>query len=173
MKSLPVLDILRVFAWIIFIGLCIETGAMLTSFIYTLWINPLGAIRFYKEMNFAELLAFDRFHYAGLLSMIIFISGLKAYLFYWVVKITTALRLSHPFSEWMARSIARMSSISLQIGIMAVLTDGYADWLTKNSLEFSYEGGDSGFLFLAGILFLISTIFLRGLELQAENELTV
>lgn len=173
MKSLPVLDILKVFAWIVFIGLCVETGAMLTSFLYTLFINPIGAIKFYKEMNFSDLLHYNRGYYVGLLSLIIFISGLKAYLFYWVVKITTALRLSHPFSEWMAGSIARMSSISLQIGVLSFITDRYADWLMKHGVEFSYDGGDSGFLFLAGILFVVSIIFRRGLELQAENELTI
>ena len=173
MKTNQVLNILKVLSWIFFIGLCIRTGAMIISFFVSLFVNSEGAKDLYTGMNLSELLAFDLWHYIVMVSLIIALSGLKAYLLYQVVRILSKINITNPFSEQIAKLILKMSGIALQIGITAFITGGYAKWLMKNQLHFTFKGGEIEFLFLAGILFVIAQIFKRGIELQSENELTI
>ncbi|MCA1761022.1 MAG: DUF2975 domain-containing protein [Bacteroidales bacterium] len=173
MKTEQVLEILKVVAWIIFIGLCIKTGALLISFLVSLFINSAGAGNLYLGINLSELYAFSTGHYIALVGLVIFLSGLKAWLFFHVVKIISKINIAHPFSEYTAGLISKMSGIALQIGITAFITNAYAKWLMKSQVQFSYEGGETEFLFLAAILFVIAAIFKRGIELQSENELTI
>lgn len=173
MKTQQILEILKVVAWILFIGLCIKTGAMLISFLVSLFVNPDGAKNLYLGLNLSELYAFSQWHYIVMGSLIVILSGLKAYLFYQVVKILSKINVKDPFSKYIADLILKMSGISLQIAITAIITGVYAGWLIEKQLHFTYEGGEGEFLFLAGILFVIAQIFKRGIELQSENELTI
>lgn len=173
MKTEQILEILKVIAWIIFIGLCIRTGALFISFIVSLFIQSDGTQFLYMEWNFSELFSTSKIHYIILASFIIFLSGLKAWLFYHVVKIISRININHPFSEYIAGIISKLSGISLQIGIVAFITNVYAKYLMNNKISFNYDGGETEFLFLAGILYVIAVIFKRGIELQSENELTV
>lgn len=173
MKTHQILEILKVVAWILFIGLCINTGAMLISFLISLFVNPEGAKNLYLGMNMSELLAYGKWHYITMASLIVILSGLKAYLLFQVIKIVSKINLSHPFSPYIAGLISKMSGIALQIGITAFIAITYAKWLMKKGVHFTFEGGEVEFLFLAGILFVIAIVFKRGIELQSENELTI
>lgn len=173
MKTTQVLDVLKVVTWIIFIGLCIRTGVMLISFLVSLFINHAGAKDLYMGMDLSQLLAASKVHYIAFGFLIIILSGLKAYLFFWVVKIFSRINIAQPFSEYTAKLISRISGIALQIGITSVIVNGYAKWLMKSQAHLAYSGGETEFLFLAGILFVIAQIFNRGIELQRENELTI
>ena len=106
-------------------------------------------------------------------ALMIILSGSKAWLSFWVVKITGRLSLTEPFSESVAGLIQGMSIISLQIGLLALATDAYAQWLNKSFVNFTAESAGTDFLFLAGILYVIAMIFRRGIELRRENELTI
>lgn len=173
MKTKQILRVVEVIAWILFIGLCIKTGAIIISFFLSLAINSQAAISLYMGMNLTELLLFSKTHYVVLVSLVIILSGLKAYLFYWVLKILSKINVNSPFSKSIGEIIMKMSAIALQIGITAVITNGYAIWIMKKGIRFSYEAGETEFLFLAGILFVIAVIFKKGIELQQENELTI
>jgi hypothetical protein len=173
MKTEQVLGILKVVSWIIFIGLCIKTGAIVVSFIISLLSTSDSAADLHRGMNFKELYDYSKWHYLVMVALVITLSGLKAYLFYRVIKIISRLNINHPFSEYIAGNISKMSGIALQIGITAMITNIYAKWLMKGGPGFTYEGGETEYLFLAGILFVIAVIFKRGIELQSENELTI
>lgn len=173
MKTTQVLSILKIAAWIIYIGLCIQTGAMIISLLMTLFGNPEGAKDLYRGMDLSELYAFDKWHFIFLMSFVIIISASKAHMFYRVIKIFSKINLTHPFSQRVANLISNISGIAMGIGIFSFLSNNYAQWLMKKGLNFSYESGGTEFLFLAGILFVIAQIFKRGIELQSENELTI
>jgi len=173
MKATTVLDILKVVSWIMFIGLCIRTGAMIISFFVSLFIDARAAGDIYLGLNLSDLMDFNKWHYMVMGVFIIALSGLKAYLFFLVIKIISKINLTNPFSEYNGKIIFKMSSIALQIGILAVSVKSYAQWLSKNQVSIPYRGESTDFLYLAGILFVIAYIFKRGIELQSENELTV
>lgn len=173
METKQILKVVGVVAWILFIGLCIRTGAFIISFFVSLAINSQAANDLYAGMNLSELLLFSKTHYIVLVSLVIILSGLKAYLFYWVVKIISKINIDIPFSKSIGEIIMKMSAIALQIGITAVIANSYAKWIMKKGIRFSYDAGETEFLFLAGILFVIAVIFKKGIELQQENELTI
>jgi len=173
MRTNQILDILKVVAWIVFIGLCIKTGALLTSFVVSVFVSPMAAADLYMGLDLAELFIFNRWHYISMALLTIIISGLKAYLFFWVIRITGRINFTNPFSDHVAGLILKISGISFQIGLTAIITQAYAKSLDKKQLHFSYEAGGAEFLILAGILYVIFAIFKRGIELQKENELTI
>ena len=63
--------------------------------------------------------------------------------------------------------------------IVSVICNAYVAWLITNGMEISqanlqsYLGGGSEFFFLGIIVFVISQIFKRGIELESETELTI
>lgn len=173
MKTIDVLGILRVIAWIIFIGLCIEAGALITSFLVRMFSSSEVAMTLYPGTDLSQLYLLSKWHYTAMVSLIVLVSVLKAYLFFLIVQILSKVNIAQPFNEINSGLISKMSSVALQIGIASLIANGYAKWLMKNKTHFVYEGNEPEFLFLAGILFVIAQIFKRGLELQSENELTI
>ena len=168
---------MHIVSWIIFIGLCIKTGDILFSFFVSLAINPEGAKNLHMGLNLSGLYDFDRGHYITVVSYIICLSALKAYLFYLVIKIFLKINLVQPFSTEMSSLISKISRVALGVGILTLIANGYCKWLIKRGVDFpdleDYLGGAGEFLLLAAIIFIIAQIFKRGIEIQSENELTV
>jgi hypothetical protein len=110
-------------------------------------------------------------------SLIIALSALKAYIFYLVIKIFLKLNLHKPFSTEVSVLISRISHVALEIGIITLIANGYCEWVIKRGVGLpdlgAYLNGAVEFLLLGGIIFLIAQIFKKGIEIQSENELTV
>jgi|SRR5690606_1144114 len=167
-----ILDILKVLTWVIFIGLCIMTGAMIISTVVSM-INPVASKDIYLGLDLSEFYAEGLWDYLKMASLIIAVQALKAYMFYLVIKLFSALDLGQPFTPSVGTLLIRISRSALEIGIVAIIGNIYANSYLNAGirLEHDWEGGP--FLFLAGIIFVIAHIFKRGLELQHDNELTV
>jgi hypothetical protein len=59
-----VLKVLQILSWIIFIGLCIESGGIIVNTFITLLINPLGVKNFWEGNEYLSILyKFDRGHF--------------------------------------------------------------------------------------------------------------
>ncbi|HOW39626.1 MAG TPA: DUF2975 domain-containing protein [Bacteroidales bacterium] len=173
MNTKQVNDTVKIVTWIIFIGLCIETGAKITSFIVSFFFNPEGTRNFYMGMDLSALYDFSKWHYVTMAVLLIAYPAMKAYLFFLIIKVTTRLDIMKPFSEYNADLILKMSYASLQIGILSAITNIYADWLVESMVKFPYERRATEFLFMAAILFVIAHVFKRGIALQKENDLTI
>src|SRR5262245_56938170 len=113
-----ILTILHVIAWIIFLGLCVKTGAILYSFFVSLAMTPEGAKNLYMELNLSALYHYDRVYYIIIVSTIIVLSALKALLFYFVVKIFLKINFVKPFSEDVSRFISLIGYVALGIGVL-------------------------------------------------------
>ena len=177
-KTKQILAILKVISWIIFFGLCIQTGAIIFTFIYS-FFNPLVAQNLYLGLDLSNLYNADIGNYTFIVFTLIILSGLKAYIFFLVVKIFLTINFKNPFTMQVASLIASMSYFAFAVWIVSVVCNFYANGLITDGLEISevnlqkFLGGGSEFLFLGMILFIISQIFIRGIELQSENELTI
>ncbi|GLU53977.1 hypothetical protein Dfri01_34380 [Dyadobacter frigoris] len=57
--------------------------------------------------------------------------------------------------------------------IVAVLNNEHADRLFKRTGIISEAWAAEEFIFMAGLVFIISRVFKRGVEIQSENDLTV
>lgn len=172
-KTTRILEVLKVFSWIIYIGLCIATGILITSFILTVFVDPQMSKDYDIGNDLTNLYAYSKGHYIILMIMAISLSASKAGLFYKVIQLFSKLNLTHPFSESIASIILKISHKALEIGIVAIVANAYAEWLVKRGAIFSLQLESNEFLFLAGIIYIVAQIFNKGIELQSENELTI
>ena len=167
-KNDLVLDVLNVVSWIIFIGLCVEAGALIFNFVYTLF-RPIATHNDMYQNQF--------YHYVGIMSFAIVLSLLKAYLFYLVVKIFMKLNLVKPFSIEIAKLIEKISYEAFTIAIVSTVAHQYTERLIESGYQVSlieeYWDNIAAFMMMAAIVFVISRIFNKGIEIQNENDLTV
>ena len=169
-----ILQTMKVIFWVIFIGLCIEAGAKLTSFIVTLYANPEAASHLYMGLNLSELYDYNKGHFIGFSSFIIAIAIMKAYLAYLVVKMFLKLDFEHPFTSQTVTLVSKISNFALELGIVTLVANIYSQSLEKSGVPIpEIEWGTAEILFMAGIIFVISLIFKKGIEIQSENELTI
>ncbi|MBQ4819817.1 DUF2975 domain-containing protein [Aquimarina sp. MMG016] len=173
MKTKQVLSLMKIISWIIFIGLCIKLGVILFSSAISLFVDQNAAENLYLDLDLSNLYDFSMKYYMILLSLIVSILAMKAYLFYLVIKIFKKIDFDEPFTIVIANLISSVSYISLCTGLLAHFATRYSDWLLKKGVIFDLDWGSSEFLFMAGIIFIIAFIFKRGVEIQTENELTI
>ncbi|SDJ82732.1 Protein of unknown function [Catalinimonas alkaloidigena] len=171
-KTTQILNLLHVLTWIIFIGLLVQTGTFLVSYVVSLF-NPQAAQHLYLGIDLSALRGHDVRAYSAVLSFIMGISALKAYIAYLAIRIFSCLNVAHPFSAEVGQLIAQISQMTLSAGIVAVIAQGYSKWLLKQGMAVAYAWGSEELLFLAGVIFLIAQVFRKGIDIQAEQELTI
>jgi len=176
-RTEKILFAMKALIWILFIGACIKTGAIAYSFFVSLSINPNAAADLYMGLDLSQLLERDSAHYSLMVSSLIVLSSAKAFLAYLVLKIFLILNLKKPFSTEIAKLIRLISAVAISIGFVNLLIRAYVGWLLGNSPAVGYLAeylyGSAEFIFFGIIIFIIGQVFQYGLELQAENELTV
>ncbi len=167
---------IQVICWLILIGYCIQTGALLFNFIFSLF-RPIATHNLHIGLNLSELYNQSKVIYSFVFAVIIVISGLKAYLFFVVLKLFKALNHTKLFSEDVSAIIYTITSYTFAIGLVSVIAHQIAKKLSVRGYNLDvierYWNDGSGYLVLSAILFLIALIFQKGIELQNENDLTV
>ena len=172
----PILMLITVIIWSIFIGLCIQAGTLIFTFTYSL-IQPIISKDLYEGLNLFSLQTQSKWQYITLVSLLISISILKAQLFYTMIRIFIKIDLVHPFSKGIAILISKLSYIAFTLGVTQFLSGRFVKTLdTKvfqlmgvdNHLSSSFE-----YFLISALIFAIAQVFKRGVEIQAENELTV
>ena len=173
----PILTIMHILFWIVFIGLCIKAGVILISFSFSIFLGAVVIEKMPEALSLSEFNKLGFFHYLNIGLALIVVSSLKAYIAFLGVKISMKINLKQPFNKTICRWIEKVSHIALIIGIVQVCATSYYNDLLSDgiaSAKLSGYFGDGGeFLFLAGIIFIIAQVFKRGLEIQAENDLTI
>ena len=172
----------NVVSWIIFIGLCIETGGLIVNAIISLFINPMASSRFWGNRNLYELYQFNQSYFVTIIVLLIIVSTLKSTLFYLIVNLfhKKKLNLNNPFNEQFGRYIFQLGYLATGIGIFSWWGNNFSKWLkmigktvlTQSFENIKFEGADV-WLFMAIILLIFGMIFKKGIELQSENDLTV
>ena len=167
---------LQIVSWVIFVGLCIEAGALIVNFVYSLF-KPEIVHNLYQKLDLSQMYKTNIWVYFGMYGFILTISILKAYLFYVVIKLLHKIDLLKPFSSSVADQIKNISYITLGIGIFSLIAREISRSMVHYGLENDklnqfWEDG-SAFLLMAAVVYVIATIFSRGVEIQNENDLTV
>lgn len=173
MKTIKLLGLMKILSWIIFIGLCIKAGALLISFLVTLFINKNAAKDLYVDLNLFDLYEFSSCHFVALITIMLLVIVLKAYLFYVVITIFSKVNFQQPFTIIISQLISKMSLITFIIGLVSVIGNTYTTYLLGKGYDTNLTWSNKEFLFIACILYVISLLFKRGIELQQENELTI
>ena len=172
----------NVLSWIIFIGLCIETGGLIVNAIISIFINPMASSRFWGNRNLYELNQFNQSHFVTIVVLLIIVSMLKSTLFYLIVNLfqKKKLNLTNPFNEQLGRALFNIGYLATGIGLFSWWGNNFSKWLkmigqnalTQTFENIKFEGADV-WLFMAIILLIFAMIFKKGIELQSENDLTV
>ena len=167
---------LHVISWIIFVGLCIEAGALLVNFVYSLF-KPEIVQNLYQKLDLSQMYNTNIWIYFGMYGFILTISILKAYLFYMVIRLLLKLDLEMPFRTYVADKFKKISYVTLEIGILSIIASETSKsmehyGLESDKLNHFWEDG-SAFLLMAAVVYVLATIFSRGVEIQNENDLTV
>lgn len=167
---------LHIVAWIIFIGLCIEAGGLIVNFIFSLF-KPELVQNLYQKLNLTEMYNNSKRAFFGIYSFILSISILKAYLFYIVIRLMHKMDLSKPFNSFVSKQISKISYFTISIGLLSYI----ARQVTKNLMHHGFVtdslnqfwADSQAFILMGAIIYIIATIFNKGIELQDENDLTV
>lgn len=171
-RTEQILMVMHVLAWIAFIGLCIKTGAILVSYGISV-VYPGAAKNLYNQLNLDSLRNFSFLYYSLTVTLMVAYLGLKAKLIYLVIKSLSKVNLANPFTYDMTRLLEQISYVLAGIWVIAIISNAYTSWLMKRAGSFDAELSSGEFLFMAGLVFIISQIFKRGVELQSENDLTI
>jgi hypothetical protein len=167
---------LKIVAWIIFVGLCVEAGGLIVNFFFSLY-NPEFVQNLYQKLDLSEMYESSKWAFFGIYSFILIISILKAFLFYIVIKLVTKINLSKPFSSFVSRQISQLSYYTLSIGLLSYLAQQYAKNLQHQGYVIDtlnqFWADSQAFIIMAAVIYVIATIFSKGVELQNENDLTV
>lgn len=171
-----IFTILRIVAWVIFVGLSIEAGGLIVNFVFSL-VRPEFIPNLYQKLDLSEMYHHNQWVFFGMYGFILTISIMKALLFYAVIRLVTKLNLSKPFSSFVTVQIAKISYYTLTIGVLSLIASQTAKNLLHRGFEIDtltqfWEDGQA-FILMAAVIYIIATIFSKGVELQKENDLTV
>lgn len=167
---------LYIVAWLIFVGLSIEAGGLIVNFFFSLHM-PEFVQNLYEKLDLSEMYKSSRLAFFGIYSFILTISILKACLFYIVVNLMHKMDLSKPFNTFVARQIKLISYYTLSIGLLSSIASQLAinlmhhGFATDNLNRFWTDS--QAFILMGAVIYIIATIFKKGVDIQDENDLTV
>ena len=167
---------LYIVAWLIFVGLSIEAGGLIVNFFFSLF-KPEILPNLYQKLDLTLMYKDSKLAFFGIYSFILIISILKACLFYIVIRLMHKMDLSKPFSTFVAKQISQISYFTLSIGILSYIARQSA----KNLTHYGYvtDGlnqfwvDSEAFIIMGAVIYIIATIFKKGVAIQNENDLTV
>ena len=167
---------LRIVVWIIFIGLSIDAGGLIINFIFSLF-NPELVRNLYQKLDLSTLYLGSKWAYFSMYGFVLAIAMLKASLFYMVIQLLNKMDLEKPFNSLVSKQITQISYFTFSIGILSYVARQTARALNHrgyatNSLDDFWADGQA-FILMAAVIYVIASIFAKGLELQNENDLTV
>lgn len=167
---------LQIIAWIIFVGLCIEAGALIVNFFISIY-KPEFVSHLYQKIDLNVLYQQSKWVFYGMYCFVIFIAVLKAVLFYVVIKLVHELDLAKPFSSFVAMKISQICYYTFSIGIISFIASQIANNLIHHGYEINkldkFWVDSQAFILMSAIIYIIATIFKKGIEIQNENEFTV
>ena len=167
---------LHIVAWVIFVGLCIEAGSLIVNLVFSIY-KPEFVRNLYQKLDLSEMYNRGKWIFYSVYSFILFISILKAYLFYVVIRLLNKLDLLKPFNSFVSEQIIKISHITFSIGILSYA----ARQIARNLLHYGYDIDDlnqfwadsQAFILMSAVIYIIATLFKKGVEIQNENDLTV
>ena len=167
---------LHVVAWVIFVGLCIEAGGLIVNFFFSLF-KPEFVQNLYQKLDLTEMYKDSKLAFFGVYSFILFISILKAFLFYIVIRLMHKMDLSKPFNTFVSNQILQISYYTLSIGLFSLIARQITKYLmhhgfVTNSLN-QFWVDSQAFILMGAVIYIIATIFKKGVAIQNENDLTV
>ena len=150
-------------------------GSELTTLVAS-FINPDWAKRTYEvDLNLFRIREFSRGFYVSAMCLTFAVSALKAIIWFVVFELLSKLKLQTPFSMEVEKKLERIAYLLLGVWIVSsIFWKTYIYYLSKDTgIQLPTNNSGDEYLFMAGIIYIISQVFKRGIEIQEENQLTV
>ena len=167
---------LHIIAWVIFVGLCIEAGGLIVNFVFSIY-KPEFVQNLYQKLDLSEMYNRSKWAFFGMYSFILVVALLKAYLFYIVAMLMHKIDLSKPFNSFVSEQITKISYCTFSIGILSYIARQTAKNLQQHGYAIDnlnqFWADSQAFILMAAVIYVIATIFKKGVEIQNENDLTV
>lgn len=163
-------------AWLIFVGLSIEGGGLIINFIYSLY-KPEVVQNLYQKLDMMPIFNESKMVFFGLYGFILSIAILKAILFYFLIVLMHKMDRKKPFSTFVSKQISRVSYLTLSIGVLGYIAQKITMNLNHHNFNTSHLGqfwvDSTAFILMGAVVYIIATIFKKGVDIQNENDLTV
>lgn len=168
--------VLKIVTWMIFVGLCIEAGGLIVNFFFSLY-KPEFVQNLYQKLDLSSMYERSQFAFYSMYSFILVIALLKAVLFYIVVRLISNINLAKPFNSYSAKQVSLMSYYTFSIGILSYIARETTQYLLNRGYAIDnlnqFWADSQAFILMAAVIYVIATIFSKGVEIQNENDLTV
>lgn len=161
---------LKIITWIAFIGFSIEAGSKIFTFVYS-FFNEKVSHNLYLGLDLSSIQSSSSWQYVSIMSLIITIPLLKANIWFQVLKFTLDYSHENPF---VLKSIYKLENIAyLFFGLFAITVISAKYFENFPNLRLPIVAEKGVYLLVAGIIYIISQVFKRGVELREENDLTI
>jgi len=150
-------------------------GSQLVTLIAS-FINPEWAKHTYQvDQTLFSIREHSTTYYVYAMCLNIAVSVLKALVWFLVFDLLSKLKLQTPFSKEVAIKLERIAYLLLGVWIVSsAFWKIYIYYLAQDTgIHLPTANIGDEYLFVAGIIYIISQIFKRGIEIQEENDLTV
>jgi hypothetical protein len=174
-KTETILGVSKFLALLGGIGYSILCGSQLLTLVSS-FINPEWAKHTYEaDLNLFRIRESGIGFYFYAMCLTIAVSALKALIWYVVFDLLTKLRLQTPFSMEVEKKLESIAYLLLCTWLVSDIFWKIYMYYLKEATGIQLQANKSGdeYLFMAAIIYIISQIFKRGIEIQEENQLTV
>jgi hypothetical protein len=170
-KTEKLLKLMNTVAWIVFIGLLIVAGAVITAYLVSIQ-HPQAATNLYKGMDLYAYRQFSLIHYTVITGYTAIMYIAEAYAAFLMTRLLSGINISRPFNAGVAQLLQKISYVIFFVWLAAMVHNIHVAILEQtNGLVATYISGE--FIFLAGIAYVFAQLFKRGVEFQTENDLTI
>ncbi len=167
---------MKIISWIIFIGLCVEAGALVVNFIFSLF-RPETVQNLYQKLDMSDIYQSSKLTFFGMYGFILVIAILKTLLFYNVIVLVTEIDLSKPFNRFVSKQIYKICYYTLSIGLLSFIAQRATKYLEHDGFAMDrlnqFWPDSEAFILMAAVIYIIAIIFEKGVEYQEELEETI
>jgi len=173
-KTEKILMGLKVLAWLAMFGYAVQFGSQLISFGVSFYNAEAAKTIYGTSLNLYDLHEYNLLYFIHVMAFVIALSAMNATVWYSMIRMLSNLNLKNPFSKGVATLLEKTGIQLLAIWVVSVTGEQWVHWVAKSSgLDIGRLHAVNEYLFIAGIVYIISQVFKRGIEIQEENQLTV
>lgn len=174
-KTQAILSVSKFLALLGGIWYSILCGSQLLTLVAS-FINSDWAKRTYEvDLTIFSIREHSVSFYVYAMCLTVAVSALKAIIWYVVFDLLLKLKLQTPFSMEVEKKLEKIAYLLLAVWITSsIFWKFYIYYLYKSTgIQLPDNKIGDEYLFIAGMIYIISQIFKRGIEIQEENQLTV
>lgn len=171
MRTEKLLKTMYVFVWLAFIGLCIQAGAILLSYIVS-FSNAETSKDLFGGLNLYEYYQYSFYQYSLIIIYKIILFSFEAYIAFLLIHLLKDLDLNNPFTTKVSRLMRKISFSIFYLWIIAMIHNTHIQFIGKK-YGFEMDLFSSDFVFLAAVIFIFTQIIRKGIEIKTENNLTI